>query len=514
MWRLSIEDDQGNKTVVNLVRDEYTVGRAENNTVRLTERNISRRHARFVRENGRWRIEDVSSYNGVFVNGARVNQGQELSHHDLVQLGDYRLEVGDESATSHADVGMPDSASVAVTRPDSFVDRDRLVMVAGPEMGAEFPLARDLVVLGRGEECDVILNHASVSRVHAEIQSLGDGRYEILDRESANGVRINGVELQRSLLDARDTIELGDIALKFIPAGQIYRPSPNELQLTLAAREEEVFPPASEAPPALAKKGIPLAAKVAAGVVGLGLVALLGTLVLSGTSPNIEQAPRPTSANDTARRILVEARELLQAGDIEGAHQKLSELPENSNARQSAEFREIEARWADSMFAQANDESDLDTRKSLLKQIASTLSVDSARRKRADNEMKALDAEGVDVTELPAAPVRVQSSSTGVVALSPSRPRSTPPSSAPQASETANPSGTPKAVSGGGLVRDNPFDTKSPSVREMATSGDREQLLKAKAQLQAKVSQGTATEADKKLLRGLCKQLGDASCSN
>jgi len=40
MWKLTIEDDQANKTVVHLVRDEYSVGRAEDNTVRLTERNI------------------------------------------------------------------------------------------------------------------------------------------------------------------------------------------------------------------------------------------------------------------------------------------------------------------------------------------------------------------------------------------------------------------------------------------------------------------------------------------
>ena len=41
MWKLTIEDDQASKTVVQLVRDDYSIGRAEDNTVRLTERNIS-----------------------------------------------------------------------------------------------------------------------------------------------------------------------------------------------------------------------------------------------------------------------------------------------------------------------------------------------------------------------------------------------------------------------------------------------------------------------------------------
>ena len=44
MFKLSIEDDEGKTTVVPLARDEMTVGRLEGNTIRLTERNVSRKH--------------------------------------------------------------------------------------------------------------------------------------------------------------------------------------------------------------------------------------------------------------------------------------------------------------------------------------------------------------------------------------------------------------------------------------------------------------------------------------
>jgi len=67
--KLIIEDDEGRKTVVQLVRDEITIGRQDGNTIRLTERNVSRRHARLVKENGNVLIEDLGSYNGVRVNG-------------------------------------------------------------------------------------------------------------------------------------------------------------------------------------------------------------------------------------------------------------------------------------------------------------------------------------------------------------------------------------------------------------------------------------------------------------
>ena len=101
MWKLAIEDDEGKQTVVPLTRDEYTIGRKDGNTIRLTERNVSREHARLIKKkpNGDGAsasapaspaivLEDLTSYNGVFVNGLRVTHAQNLSYGDLVQIGD------------------------------------------------------------------------------------------------------------------------------------------------------------------------------------------------------------------------------------------------------------------------------------------------------------------------------------------------------------------------------------------------------------------------------------------
>jgi len=68
MFKLVIQDDEGKTTVVPLIRDEITIGRKEGNTIRLTERNVSRRHARILRSNNEVQIEDLGSYNGIRVN--------------------------------------------------------------------------------------------------------------------------------------------------------------------------------------------------------------------------------------------------------------------------------------------------------------------------------------------------------------------------------------------------------------------------------------------------------------
>ncbi len=93
MIKLIIEDDEGKTTVVPLIRDEITIGRKEGNTIRLTERNVSRRHARLLRQDGEVFIEDLTSYNGIRLNGVRIGARTPLGEGDQVVIGDYKLAV-------------------------------------------------------------------------------------------------------------------------------------------------------------------------------------------------------------------------------------------------------------------------------------------------------------------------------------------------------------------------------------------------------------------------------------
>ena len=495
MWKLTIEDDQASKTVVHLVRDDYSIGRAEENTVRLTERNISRRHARLTKPGERWLLLDLTSYNGCYVNGQRVSEKHEIVHGDLVQLGDYRLQVLDDSVvdpvTFDKAVTMP-----AAPRSQALLGQpDRLVMVVGPTVGAEYPLTQDQpLVLGRGEECDVPVNHPSVSRVHAEIKPLGDGRYEIVDRESANGVRVNGVELPRTLLDARDMIELGDVILKFIPAGDIYVPGADESQqasaLTLGGA-------ASTPAPGLGLNKLAPGVKLAAIGGAAAIVVALGVLLATrGSTPEPELASSTGETADSAMRTLGEAKALLDKGDVDAALRKASEIPEASNARKTADYRQIQGAWADALFAQAAAKSDPAQKRALLDQISRATNVDSIRRKRAASELSTLGAGSVDVSDLPSAP-------------------KDPPRVVAQAHPTPTgaddpPASATKVATPATLVRKNPFD--DPEAAE--PSVDRAKLQQAKATLQQKVQSGQASDRDLKMLHTVCKQLGDASCSN
>ena len=103
MWKLVIKDDEGRQIVVPLKLDEYVLGRKAGSRIRLVERNVSREHARLKKTGGDgeevigFTLEDLTSHNGTFVNGGRLKTLQKLAHGDVIQIGDYRIVLQDDS---------------------------------------------------------------------------------------------------------------------------------------------------------------------------------------------------------------------------------------------------------------------------------------------------------------------------------------------------------------------------------------------------------------------------------
>ena len=97
--RLIIEDYEGSTTVFPLGEGPVTIGREESNTICLTEKNVSRQHARLTPDPSGWKVEDLESYNGVRVNGSVVADAHVIHEGDLIQIGDYQLLIGDDTST-------------------------------------------------------------------------------------------------------------------------------------------------------------------------------------------------------------------------------------------------------------------------------------------------------------------------------------------------------------------------------------------------------------------------------
>jgi hypothetical protein len=107
--KLVIEDEGGTRTVVPFTGGEITVGRAPAaGGLRLADRDVSRRHARFLHLNGVVFVEDLGSLTGTRVNGDRITGRRRLREGDLIEIGGYDLAVvPDEGLAAVAGPGAP-----------------------------------------------------------------------------------------------------------------------------------------------------------------------------------------------------------------------------------------------------------------------------------------------------------------------------------------------------------------------------------------------------------------------
>lgn len=74
-----------------------------------------------------------------------------------------------------------------------------------------FPLKP--IIIGRSNDCDVLLDNAGVSRNHAKIEYL-NGQLEVSDLQSGNGTFLNGNSVTQAIIRAGDSLRIGKFTLQ------------------------------------------------------------------------------------------------------------------------------------------------------------------------------------------------------------------------------------------------------------------------------------------------------------
>ncbi|MFN8015912.1 MAG: DUF3662 and FHA domain-containing protein [Acidimicrobiia bacterium] len=86
--------------------------------------------------------------------------------------------------------------------------------------GTRYTLKNDVTTLGRLTTCDVALSDPQCSRVHAEILKTAEG-YELVDKGSTNGTKVNGKKIERHNLVLGDEIQFGNSIFIFQADDQV-----------------------------------------------------------------------------------------------------------------------------------------------------------------------------------------------------------------------------------------------------------------------------------------------------
>lgn len=111
--------------------------------------------------------------------------------------------------------------------------RAQLIPVDG---GPPIELTKDLTLVGRREDCDVNLDHKSVSKMHCVLVKT-DGLLLVRDLGSTNGTRVNGQRIRRAALLPNDQLAIAGVRFRvFLGPGQ----SPSSGDRTQAISAEEV----------------------------------------------------------------------------------------------------------------------------------------------------------------------------------------------------------------------------------------------------------------------------------
>lgn len=104
----------------------------------------------------------------------------------------------------------------------SEISKERPILIIHDDRfkDQQWTLAKDSAVVGRGEECDIVVAERQVSRQHIRVYKEDDA-YFVEDLESRNGTWVNGQQLKgiRRLYDG-DKIDLAmTVHLEFVGSG-------------------------------------------------------------------------------------------------------------------------------------------------------------------------------------------------------------------------------------------------------------------------------------------------------
>ncbi|MCX6113131.1 MAG: FHA domain-containing protein [Proteobacteria bacterium] len=92
----------------------------------------------------------------------------------------------------------------------------QLIAISGPYKDKVFSLEKDVVIIGRAKNIDIVLIDDLVSREHTRLYKQGVDYY-LIDLNSSNGTKVNGKKiLEPVILGSGDIIEIGSSTLRFM----------------------------------------------------------------------------------------------------------------------------------------------------------------------------------------------------------------------------------------------------------------------------------------------------------
>ena len=119
----------------------------------------------------------------------------------------------EEKAVSNADSDDQTRISPIESIDPLVLERTpSLLMISGPHLGRSFPIDKEEIMIGRVDNCDLLVEDELVSRHHCKILLTPDGA-QLVDLASTNGTLLNGRKIDKVFLKEGDQIQVGSVTI-------------------------------------------------------------------------------------------------------------------------------------------------------------------------------------------------------------------------------------------------------------------------------------------------------------
>jgi pSer/pThr/pTyr-binding forkhead associated (FHA) protein len=198
-----------------LNKEIMTIGRKENNDIRIENLAVSGHHAKLLTIFEDSFLEDLNSTNGTFVNGKSINK-HPLRNGDIIVIGKHELRYVNDAASMGEDSEKtvlirrkpePETAQKSFSPSPPNIEKAKLQILNGKSAGKELPLIKESVKLGKtGGEI-------------VQINKRPDGHFIVYLDQSANksSPLINGESIgSRAIkLHNHDVIEINRLKIEY-----------------------------------------------------------------------------------------------------------------------------------------------------------------------------------------------------------------------------------------------------------------------------------------------------------
>src|SRR5690606_31995692 len=306
MLKLQFKDQR--KAAIWLVDPRYAIGRDKSSDIVIDEEGVSGFHAELrVEDDDRVFLTDAGSINGTYVNGKQIKARTQLRANDVIRI--HRVELllidpkeqlkapAEDAATSLTPalqgLNVASSGGGLGGVPTGWVLRAKTGSLAGQAFAIP---ASGRAILGRSQNCDIIIPGTHVSRQHAELY-FQSGKLHVKDLGSSNGTFVNRKKVDDSVVNPGDEVRFDTLVFQLeVPGGQAsvtedtgdatqFRPAVNvaakPAKPSQPARPRPVAAAAASAAPSSQSPAPQAKASSSAGVMIAGVVVVLAVGALA-----------------------------------------------------------------------------------------------------------------------------------------------------------------------------------------------------------------------------------------